>query len=691
MARKTTTKGGKQPKTRHANKEPSPEKMTKAALAAEVKDLRARLAASQGADPSTAAPSSAPNIYDILESSPIGSTVVLDDGSFEFVNSRMAEMVGMTREQLMAAHARDLYVDPRERDAIGARLRKEGRLRDVEALMKTADGRPFWILLSFEKIEGETGGRYYGWVYDIDDQKTVAEELRQANADNALIRQIAEAANAAGTVEDAIKAGLDAISTHAGWLIGHAFTVLANGALQSMNVWHLERPRRYRSFKKASEGGPFEAATGICGQAIDKREPVWSRDIGADPSCSRSALAAEIGIKAGLAFPVVIGGDAVAALEFYAEETAEPEARLLALTAQISGLLGRVIDRKRAEAELSRQSDIIDTTLQAMNQGIVMVDADRKVLAHNHHFMAMFGLDEGRFGVGSDFRDIVSAWFKGTDFPKSLLDRALENLSRREHFDVILLDLMMPDLNGFEVLARLKADGRTENIPVIMISAFDEETKVIQCIEIGAEDYLSKPFNAVLLRARIESCIVRKRAQDRANLYLAQLGREKKNSEDLLLNILPPTIVERITAGEDLIADRFDNVTVLFADLVGFTEISSQLRAGELVHDLNRLFSRFDVMAKDFGVEKVKTIGDAYMVVAGLPEPAPDPMAACADMALGMTTALDEINPSLSKPFQIRIGLHTGPVVAGVIGKHKGTSKNAFARSRWHCCCIPAS
>lgn len=259
-------------------------------------------------------------------------------------------------------------------------------------------------------------------------------------------------------------------------------------------------------------------------------------------------------------------------------------------------------------------------------------------------------------------------------------------LADGEPFDVILLDLMMPDLNGFEVLARLKADGRTENIPVIMISAYDEKSKAIQCIEIGAEDYLTKPFDIVLLRVRLNACIERKQAQDREKIYLEQLGLEKKNSEDLLLNILPPKIVERINAGEELIADRFEEVTVLFSDLVGFTEISSQLRAGELVKDLNSLFSRFDILAKEIGVEKVKTIGDAYMVVAGLPEPLPDHKEACADMALGMIEALDEINPTLSQPFEIRIGLHTGPVVAGVIGKYKyvydiwGTTVNHTSR-----------
>ncbi|HEY4635909.1 MAG TPA: response regulator, partial [Rhodospirillales bacterium] len=263
----------------------------------------------------------------------------------------------------------------------------------------------------------------------------------------------------------------------------------------------------------------------------------------------------------------------------------------------------------------------------------------------------------------------------------------------REPFDVILLDLMMPDLNGFAVLSRLKADGRTENIPVIMISALNEEQHAIQCIEAGAEDYLTKPFDIVLLRARINSCIERKRAHDREEVYRVRLEAEKEKSEDLLLNILPPKIVDRINAGEELIADRFDSVSVLFSDLVGFTEISASMGPSELVHSLNRLFSRFDLLAKQFGVEKVKTIGDAYMVVAGLPDPKPDHKEACAEMALGMIKVLDEINPTLAKPFDIRIGIHSGPVVAGIIGKHKfvydvwGSTVNIA--SRFESYCIP--
>lgn len=244
-------------------------------------------------------------------------------------------------------------------------------------------------------------------------------------------------------------------------------------------------------------------------------------------------------------------------------------------------------------------------------------------------------------------------------------------LADKEPFDLILLDLMMPDLDGLQVLARLKADGRLQDIPVIMISALEEEETAIKCIQAGAEDFLPKSFNPVLLRARIDACLDRKHARDREKVYLDRLEVEKRKSEGLLLNILPPKIVERLNAGENLIADAFDESTVLFSDLVGFTEISAQMGPAELVHDLNKLFSRFDSLAKEHGVEKVKTIGDAYMVVSGLPEPNPDHIEACAEMALQMIVALNEINPTLVHPYEIRIGLHTGPVVAGIIGKHK--------------------
>jgi class 3 adenylate cyclase len=248
--------------------------------------------------------------------------------------------------------------------------------------------------------------------------------------------------------------------------------------------------------------------------------------------------------------------------------------------------------------------------------------------------------------------------------------RALEILAVEE-FDLVLLDLMMPDLNGFQVLQRLKADERLYAIPVIMISGLQEIDSVVRCIEAGAEDYLSKPFNPVQLRARISACLERKRWRERERRYLERIEFERERHEALLRNILPGQIVTRLNDGEVVIADRVEEATILFADLVGFTEIALRLSPPVLVDYLNRIFSAFDGLCHKMGIEKIKTIGDAYMAAAGLPQPQPRHAVAMADFAFAMLATLDQINRTLETPLQVRIGIHTGPVIAGVIGVNK--------------------
>ena len=149
------------------------------------------------------------------------------------------------------------------------------------------------------------------------------------------------------------------------------------------------------------------------------------------------------------------------------------------------------------------------------------------------------------------------------------------------------------------------------------------------------------------------------------------LNHQKSQMENLLLSIFPQPIVERLQMGENPIADQFEEVSVLFADLVGFTELSSNTRPSQLVELLNAVFSQFDCLAKAHQLEKIKTIGDAYMVVGGLPIPRPDAAEAIASMALQMQATLQEFNRQHSQQLQLRIGIHLGPVVAGVIGVSK--------------------
>jgi len=257
-------------------------------------------------------------------------------------------------------------------------------------------------------------------------------------------------------------------------------------------------------------------------------------------------------------------------------------------------------------------------------------------------------------------------------------------------FDLILLDMMMPDLSGYEVLTRLKADPATVEVPVIMISALDDLESVNRCIEAGAVDYLLKPFDPTLLRARIGSSIENKILRDREKVMVEELRREKARSESLLLSILPRSVVDRINAGETMIADNVSETSVLFADLVGFTQMAGRQSPEELVRFLNGIFTAFDGLSVRFGGEKIKTIGDAYMVAFGLSEPCPDHVAAAAQQALAMLEEIAQFRPEEGARIALRVGIHTGPAVAGVIGQTKfsfdvwGNTVNLASRMESH-------
>ena len=243
--------------------------------------------------------------------------------------------------------------------------------------------------------------------------------------------------------------------------------------------------------------------------------------------------------------------------------------------------------------------------------------------------------------------------------------------------DLILLDILMPGVDGIEVLGRLKSNPVTQHIPVVMLSSSDQIDTVVRCIQLGADDFLPKPFNAVLLLARIESSLSKKRLRDQEKAFLQQIQAEQEISERLLLNILPKLIAERLKRGEKVIADSFPEVTVLFSDFVGFTNLAATITAAELVGRLNEIFSAFDQLCDEHGLEKIKMIGDAYMVVGGLPVPRDDHAAAVARLALAMQAELARFSATLATPLHMRIGIHTGPVVAGVIGTKK------FAYDLW--------
>ncbi len=258
--------------------------------------------------------------------------------------------------------------------------------------------------------------------------------------------------------------------------------------------------------------------------------------------------------------------------------------------------------------------------------------------------------------------------------------------------DLILLDIMMPDMNGYEVCSRLKASDRTRGIPIIFLSAVVEASEKVKAFNAGGADYITKPFQAVEVVARVENQLrlrelelqlrdknlmlqqeiaYREQAERETRLLLATTKSQKEKIEELLLNILPKPIAKRLQERQSIIADSFSDVSVLFADLVGFTNFASQKSAAETVKVLNQIFSLFDELSLRHGLEKIKTMGDAYIVVGGLPEPQENHAFAIAQMALDMQAAVASFNLKNNHSFTLRIGINIGGVVAGVIGLTK--------------------
>ncbi|MDB6039542.1 MAG: Adenylate/guanylate cyclase [Verrucomicrobiales bacterium] len=234
-----------------------------------------------------------------------------------------------------------------------------------------------------------------------------------------------------------------------------------------------------------------------------------------------------------------------------------------------------------------------------------------------------------------------------------------------EHLpDAVLLDLMMPHVDGFEVCRQIKNEAKTAHIPVLMVTALSERKEKLMGIAAGANDFLTKPVD-------IQDLILRVRNAVQMTQLHTQLEEERNKSERLLLNVLPLSIAERMKNGEATIADSYADVTVLVADLIGFTALASHIDPEQIVNLLNEVFTAFDVLTEDRGLEKIKTIGDAYMVGGGLLLPRADHVESITELALDMQEEIEKINQRYDTSIRIRIGISTGPVIAGVIGRKR--------------------
>ncbi len=221
--------------------------------------------------------------------------------------------------------------------------------------------------------------------------------------------------------------------------------------------------------------------------------------------------------------------------------------------------------------------------------------------------------------------------------------------------DVILLDVMMPEMDGYEACRRLKANPDTADIPVLFLTARDQVRDELRGLELGASDYITKPFNPPVVLARVRT-------------QLALVAARRK-TEELLLNILPKTTVSELKEHGEAKPVAHESATILFLDLVNFTAAVSKLDPLALIRELNDIYTVFDNIVAERGCERVKTIGDCYMAAGGIPDHVPDHAVRVVLVARDMRDYLLERAPHpVVGQWSARVGIHTGPVVAGIVG-----------------------
>jgi len=254
-----------------------------------------------------------------------------------------------------------------------------------------------------------------------------------------------------------------------------------------------------------------------------------------------------------------------------------------------------------------------------------------------------------------------------TDITEAVNGKQALELLRERPFDLILLDIMMPEMDGYETLGQLKSDMMLRDIPVIMISAVDGIDSVVRCIEMGAEDYLPKPFNPVLLKARIGASLEKRRLRLQEESYTRDVETEKRRADDLLHSMLPPGAVRELKATNEVRPRRYEEVAVLFCDIVDFTSYCDKNPPEQVIAELQTLVEEYERIVAFHGMEKIKTIGDALLATAGLLQRVDDPLVAAVRCGLDLVEGTRRVHPH----WGIRVGVHHGPVVAGIVGRQQ--------------------
>jgi class 3 adenylate cyclase len=286
-----------------------------------------------------------------------------------------------------------------------------------------------------------------------------------------------------------------------------------------------------------------------------------------------------------------------------------------------------------------------------------------KLIIEAYHFLVSIAAETRQLTIEDYKLTTTTSGLADFEFKNQILTVYFVDGSVYEYFDVPKKSENLSNLMPDEVKSQIM-DSNIPEMHVIQRKLNPDKSGKSIWLDISKLPIIDAEGKTIGVLGVLDDITERKLAEE-------ALHSEQEKSEKLLLNILPKAIADRLKQFHGVIADSFESVTVLFADLVSFTKMSSELSPQELVDLLNLIFSNFDTLCEKYGLEKIKTIGDAYMVAGGIPLPTEGHAEAIACMALDMVDKVDELRKLTGKPLQIRIGIHTGAVIAGVIGTQK--------------------
>ena len=258
---------------------------------------------------------------------------------------------------------------------------------------------------------------------------------------------------------------------------------------------------------------------------------------------------------------------------------------------------------------------------------------------------------------------------------------AMERL-RAEVWDLVLLDYVLPDRRGIDVLRECRADPMLASVPIVVVTGHGDPQMAGMCIEAGADDYLEKPVQPVVLLARVNAVLARYRTRKQQAALLDALARARARSDELLRQLLPEQIADELTLSSRVQPTRHEGVAVLFIDLVDFTGYCEGRDPGEIHDTLQMMIQVCEEASKQFCIEKIKTIGDCYMGAAGLLRKGGAPVLDCIVCAEAITRDLQRRGAALA----VRAGVGHGTVIAGIVGGHRycydiwGDTVNTAAR-----------